>query len=168
MSASSLSSRPLPNPSRSHSPPISSASSMAMLSRVVLRPSITPLTLSAWFCDWAKPVTEGKWGGGSAAVAALVRLDSGCVKTGVEASKSVYDMNESRLEAPDGEGGWLADIGLATALAGESPRGGKDVRASGSVCVNGEACSRIGILGDEVDDLCSSPGVLGPGEDVKE
>lgn len=77
--ASSLSSNPLPNPSRSHSPPISSNSAMLSLSLPCIDPAFE------WL--FANPVTPGICGGGSDE-AQVVKDERGTIDVGVDARRS--------------------------------------------------------------------------------
>jgi len=77
--ASNLSSSPLPNPSRSHSPPPSSNNAMLSLSL----PCIDPVLET-----FPKPFTLGMCGGGSDE-AHVMNDDRGTVDVGVDARRSV-------------------------------------------------------------------------------
>jgi len=125
MSASSLSSRPRPRPSRSHSPPTSSAGppvgsfTSAAEAKVGNAPNILSITefrtlalaLTLALTEREREPTgkesetEGRCGGGSAEPG-LVSDESGRVEIGVDARMSLYEMNESRFCACDGDGGW--------------------------------------------------------------
>jgi len=54
------------------------------------------------------------WGGGSAAEAQVVRDDKGWVVAGVDESKSLYDMKDSRFL-----GRWTGDGGCEETLEGD-------------------------------------------------
>jgi hypothetical protein len=65
------------------------------------------------------PITLGRCGGGSFV---CVKLESGSVDAGVDTSRSVYEINESRFDGFLGEGGaWdakppLSVVGVAAEL----------------------------------------------------
>lgn len=107
MRASRRSSRPLPSPSRSHSPPTSFTRSVAGSRSVIQVEALSdPWTLAApeesCACACGMPITLGRCGGGSFD---CVKLESGSVDAGADERRSVYDMNESLFDAFFGDGG---------------------------------------------------------------
>lgn len=87
----------------------------------------------------------------------MVNDERGNVEVGVLVSKSLYEMNESRLLATRGEGGWET---VFTALCvGEpatwevvSPSDGDKVAVVVKVCVWGSPCSCVVVVGEDSSD----------------
>lgn len=65
---------------------------------------LPPLELAA-YCACGSPITLGMCGGGSETIADEVSVDSGMAEAGVEDSRSMYEMNDSRFVMFFGDGG---------------------------------------------------------------
>lgn len=87
----------------------------------------------------------------------MVNDERGIVEVGVLVSKSLYEMNESRLFTTRGEGGW--ETVLTAACVGEpatcevvSPSDGDKAAAVADVCVRGNPCSCVVVVGEDSSD----------------